>query len=183
MSCRIQAVEHRCAAGLACTHSGLQDRILLNFTRTENGHKECKKTLIFYMYIEVQQTFTVVFFFPCWGIIKCLNASVSTTVIFELVQQFYHAAETGNAASGQRERWSAIAKEIKTSVLDKVTYRETILNMRNERKICKEWWDGSWMQTITQILRNRTFRSGRFGLSRFGQTMKSCRNLTLMQST
>ena len=31
MSCRIRAVEHRkCAAGLAGTHPGLQDRILLN---------------------------------------------------------------------------------------------------------------------------------------------------------
>jgi len=29
---RIRAVEHRCAAGLAGTHPGLQDRILLNYT-------------------------------------------------------------------------------------------------------------------------------------------------------
>ena len=32
MSRRIQAVEHRCAAGLAGAHPGLQDRILLNYT-------------------------------------------------------------------------------------------------------------------------------------------------------
>jgi len=29
--------------------------------------------------------------------------------------------------------------------------RNTILNMRSGRKVCKEWWDGSGMQTITQI--------------------------------
>jgi len=40
MSCRIRAVEHRkCAAGLADAHPGLQDRILLNFTRIENAYK------------------------------------------------------------------------------------------------------------------------------------------------
>jgi len=40
MSCRIRAVEHRkCAAGLAGAHPGLQDRILLNYTRIENAHK------------------------------------------------------------------------------------------------------------------------------------------------
>ena len=38
MSCRI-AVGHRCAGGLAGAHSGLQDRILLNYTRIENVHK------------------------------------------------------------------------------------------------------------------------------------------------
>ena len=32
MSRRIRAVEHRCVAGLAGAHSGLQDRILLNYT-------------------------------------------------------------------------------------------------------------------------------------------------------
>ena len=38
--CRIRAVEHRvCAAGLAGAHPGLQDRILLNYTRVENAHK------------------------------------------------------------------------------------------------------------------------------------------------
>jgi len=40
MSCRIAAVEHRkCAAGQSDAHPGLQDRILLNFTRIENAHK------------------------------------------------------------------------------------------------------------------------------------------------
>jgi len=58
MSCRIRAVEHRkCAAGLAGTHPGLQDRILLNYTRIENAHKVRKKTFNF-LCIEVQQTFS-----------------------------------------------------------------------------------------------------------------------------
>ena len=70
---RIRALEHRkCAARLACTYSGLQERILLNCTRIENAHKVRKKTYRFFaVYIEVQQTFTVVFLFPCWDFIKC----------------------------------------------------------------------------------------------------------------
>ena len=48
MSCRIRAVECRkCAAGLAGAHLGLQNRILLNYTRIENAHKVCKKTFNF----------------------------------------------------------------------------------------------------------------------------------------
>jgi len=30
---------------------------------------------------------------------KCLNASILITVIFELVQQFYHATEIGNVVN------------------------------------------------------------------------------------
>jgi len=38
MSCRIRAVEHRkCAPGLAGTHPGLKERILLNCIRIENA--------------------------------------------------------------------------------------------------------------------------------------------------
>jgi len=48
VSCRIRAVEHRkCAAGLAGPRSGLQDRILLNYTRIERAHKVHKKTFKF----------------------------------------------------------------------------------------------------------------------------------------
>jgi len=48
MSCRIQAVEHRKrAAGLSDAHLGLQDRILLNYTRIENAHKVRKKNFDF----------------------------------------------------------------------------------------------------------------------------------------
>jgi len=48
MSCRIRAVEHRkCAAGLPNAHPGLQGRILLNYTRTENARKCARKLSIF----------------------------------------------------------------------------------------------------------------------------------------
>ena len=53
MSCRIRAVEHRnSAAGLAGAHPGLQDWILLNYTRIENVHKVAyaSKLSIFVMF-------------------------------------------------------------------------------------------------------------------------------------
>ena len=62
MSCGIRAVERRCAAGLAGAHFGLQDRILLNYTRIENVHKVRKKTFHFSLCEEVQQTFKFSFF-------------------------------------------------------------------------------------------------------------------------
>jgi len=63
MSCRIRAVEHRkSAAGLAGANPGLQDRILLNYTRIENAHKVRKKTFDFLLFIEVQQTFSFLLF-------------------------------------------------------------------------------------------------------------------------
>jgi len=62
MSCRIRAVEHRkFAAGLVGVHPGLQDRILLNYTRIENAHKVRKKTFDFLLCIEVQQSFSFPF--------------------------------------------------------------------------------------------------------------------------
>ena len=62
MSCRIPAVEHRkCAAGLADAHPGLQDRILLNYTRIENARKVRKKTFEFLLFTEVQHTFSFPF--------------------------------------------------------------------------------------------------------------------------
>ena len=61
MSRQIRAMEHRkCAAGLSDAHSGLQDRILVNYTRTENAHKVRKKTFDYLLCIEVQQ----IFYFP-----------------------------------------------------------------------------------------------------------------------
>ena len=57
MSRRIQAVKYRkCATGLAGAHSGLQDRILLNYTKIENAYKVRQKTFDFLLCIEVQQT-------------------------------------------------------------------------------------------------------------------------------
>jgi len=59
MSCRIRAVEHRkCAAGLAGAHPGLQDRILLNYTRMRIKHV---RKLKFFLCIGVQQTFSFLF--------------------------------------------------------------------------------------------------------------------------
>ena len=37
----------------------------------------------------------LVFLFPCWNIMKCLNACMLKTAVFELVQQFCHATEFG----------------------------------------------------------------------------------------
>ena len=94
---RLRAVEHRkWVAGLAGAHPGLQDWILLNYTRIEKAHKVLKKTFDFLLCIEVQQTFN--FVFPCWDIIKCLNPMLKTAV-YELVQMFYHATEIGNVAN------------------------------------------------------------------------------------
>jgi len=62
MSRRISAMEHRkCATGLPDAHPGLQDRILLNYTRIENAHKVRKKHFEFLSCIEVQQTFSCPF--------------------------------------------------------------------------------------------------------------------------
>ena len=46
MSRLIEAVEHsKCAAELSDAHPGLQDWILLNYTRIENAHKVRKRIL------------------------------------------------------------------------------------------------------------------------------------------
>jgi len=98
ISCPVRAVEHRkCASGLAGAHTSWQDRILLNHTRIENAHKVRKKPLVFMLCTEIQQTFF--FVFPCWDIIKCLNASILTNAVFELMQQSCHATEIGNVVN------------------------------------------------------------------------------------
>jgi len=58
--------------------------------------KYARKLLISVMYTSPEN---LIFLFPCWDIIKCLNASMLKTVAFELVQQFYHATEFGNVAN------------------------------------------------------------------------------------
>jgi len=64
MTCRIRAVENRkSAAGLAGAQPRLKDRVLLNCTRIENAHKVRKKTFDFWLFTEVQQTFS--FLFTC----------------------------------------------------------------------------------------------------------------------
>ena len=64
MPCQIRAVEHKkCAAGLAGTHPGCQDQILLNYTRMDNAHKAHKKTFVF-CYEAYRSPAHFVFFFP-----------------------------------------------------------------------------------------------------------------------
>jgi len=98
MSCRVRVVEHRnCAAELAGAHPGLQDRILLNYTRIGKAHKVRKKTFNFSLCKEIQQTFS----FPLsllrrFQMPECFYVK---TAVFELVQQFYHATEIGNLAN------------------------------------------------------------------------------------
>jgi len=112
MSCRIRPVERRVSAGgLAGAHPGMKNRILLSYTRIENAHKVRKKISIFLLFIDIQQTFSFPFFLLRHN--KCLNASMLTTAVFELVQQFYHAAEIGrpnasNAAEVYRIRISVL---------------------------------------------------------------------------
>jgi len=94
MSCRIRAIEHRVSAGgLAGAHPGMKNRILLNYTRIENAHKVRKKTLDFVVIYRTPANFNFTFFLLRHN--KCLNASLLTTAVFELVQQFYRAAEIG----------------------------------------------------------------------------------------
>ena len=82
MSRRIRAVESRkFATGLSDACPGLQDRILLNYTRIENAHKVRKKTCDILLCTEVQQI--LFFLFICWNIIiKSLNASMLTATVF-----------------------------------------------------------------------------------------------------
>jgi len=60
-SCRIRAVEHRCAAG---AHPGLQDRILLNYSTQELRMriKHARILPIFFVYLSPEK---FVFLFPC----------------------------------------------------------------------------------------------------------------------
>jgi len=73
---------------------GLQDLILLNYARIENAHKLRKKTFDFLLCIGVQQIFS--FPFSLLRRYQMLNAFMVTTAIYELGQQYYHAAEIGN---------------------------------------------------------------------------------------
>ena len=61
--------------------------------------KYARKLSILLLFIKLQQTFSYPFILLRHN--KWLNASMLTTAVFELVQQFYHAAEIGrpNAAN------------------------------------------------------------------------------------
>jgi len=86
-------------AGLAGTHPGLQDGILQNYTRIENAHELRKKTFNFLLCIEVQ---TFSFPFPLLRHYQIPECFYVKKTVFELVQQFYHAAETANVATAVR---------------------------------------------------------------------------------
>ena len=59
MSRRKRAVEHgKCATGLFDAHPGMQDRVLLNYTKLENAHEVRRRTFDFLLCIEVQQIFS-----------------------------------------------------------------------------------------------------------------------------
>jgi len=67
------------------------------YPRIENAHKVRKKTFNFLLCIEVQKTSFS--FSPAENIMKSLNASMLKTADFELVQQFNHVTEFGDAAN------------------------------------------------------------------------------------
>jgi len=116
MSRRIRAVEHRCAAGLAGAQPGLQDQILPNYTRIENAHKVRKKTFVFLLCTEVQQTFSFPFPLLKHHIPECFYVN---NCYFELVQLFYHTTEIGNVVNAVSE----CADEQPIIVWDIVNYR------------------------------------------------------------
>jgi len=98
MSCPIRAVEHRCAAGLAGAHPGLQDRILLNYCTQELKMriKFARKLSIFFY---VLKSIKVRFPFPLLRHYEMPECFYVKSCCFELVQQFYHATEIGNVAN------------------------------------------------------------------------------------
>jgi len=83
MSCRPPAVEHRkCATGLAGTYSGVQDRILPNYTIIENAHKVRKKLLIFCF---VQKSN---FLFCIFQFLFCIEANFYCSCPFSLLRHY-----------------------------------------------------------------------------------------------
>jgi len=106
MSRQIRVVEHRCAAGLVGAHPGLQDRIVLNYTRIENAHKVRNKTFSFLLCTEVKQTFSFPFsLLKHYQIPECFYVN---NCYFELVQLLHHVTEIGNVYSQSRQRTNAV---------------------------------------------------------------------------
>jgi len=68
----------------------------MNYTRIENAHKVRKNTFYVLLYVELKQTY---FFFLPAETSKMLECFYVKTIVFELVQQFHHATEIGNAAN------------------------------------------------------------------------------------
>jgi len=101
MSRRKRAVEHgKCATGLFDAHPGMQDRVLLNYTKLENAHEVRRRTFDFLLCIEVQQIFSCPSsLLKHYQMPECFYVN---NCGFELVQQFYHAttaAEIGDVAN------------------------------------------------------------------------------------
>jgi len=70
---------------------------LLNYTGIENAHEVRKKTFDFLLCIEVQQIFSYPFsLLKHYQMPECFYVN---NCGFELVQQFYHATETGDVAN------------------------------------------------------------------------------------
>jgi len=63
-----------------------------------------------------------------------------TTAVFEVVIQFYHATEIGNVANGSAHELISHSRQNKDYCfgLSGVS-RNTIINMRSGRKVCKVW--------------------------------------------
>jgi len=126
MSRRIRAIKHRkCTAGLSDAHPGLQDWILLNYTRIENMHKAgyARKLWIF-SYVQKSSKFLVSFFLlrhyqtpECFYVKNCCFWARATVLSCYRNWQCSHC--------GQHLHCSAIADKIKTIVSDKANYRGT----------------------------------------------------------
>jgi len=124
MSCRIRAVEHwKCVAGPDGAHPGLQDRILINYTRIENVHEVRKKTFNFLLCKEVQQTFSFhISLLRHYQMPECFHEKSSFRARATVLSCYRNC---WCSQCGQRLRWSALADKIKTIVSDKVNSRGT----------------------------------------------------------
>ena len=90
MSRPIRVVEHRKCAGGWLAHTPVCK--IKSYKTTQELRMRIKHARRLSLFCYVQKSSKLlVFLFPCWYIIKCWNASLLTTAIFELVQQFYHA--------------------------------------------------------------------------------------------
>jgi len=90
MSAFLTAFEHREKEDWSLFAAQYWYRSCLRMSLLSESSVSISSNLLIFLSIDFQQL--LIFLFPCWGIIKCLNASTLTTAAFELVQHFYHAA-------------------------------------------------------------------------------------------
>ena len=114
-SCRIRAVEHRCAAG---AHPGLQDRILLNYS-TQELRMRIKHARILAIFCCLFKSRKVRFSFPLLRHYEMSECFYVKSCCFELVQQFHHATEIGNVANAVSACAEQVADKIETFISDK----------------------------------------------------------------